>query len=160
MDSISLARLQDVHPKLREKIERMAVILEAEQLEFRVVQAFRTWAEQETLYAQGRTAPGEIVTRCRGGYSWHNFGLAVDCVPSKFPPGQPYAPDWRNDHPDWKRMEAVGQTLGLEVGAMWRTFPDAPHFQLHHPFPVSPDEHVRQLFQSSGLQAIWDAVEV
>jgi peptidoglycan LD-endopeptidase CwlK len=28
-----------------------------------------------------RTAPGKIVTNAKGGYSNHNFGLAVDVVP-------------------------------------------------------------------------------
>jgi peptidoglycan L-alanyl-D-glutamate endopeptidase CwlK len=48
----------------------------------RVVQGLRSWTEQDALYAMGRTAPGKIVTNVKGGYSYHNYGMAVDCVPS------------------------------------------------------------------------------
>jgi hypothetical protein len=39
---------------------------------------FRTYAEQDAIYAQGRTKDGNIVTNARGGESYHCFGLAVD----------------------------------------------------------------------------------
>ena len=47
----------------------------------RITQALRTWDEQEELYAQGRTKKGKIVTNAKAGYSWHNYGLAIDvCI--------------------------------------------------------------------------------
>ncbi|GAA3318342.1 hypothetical protein GCM10020331_020730 [Ectobacillus funiculus] len=33
---------------------------------------------KNSLYAQGRTTSGSIVTNARGGQSNHNFGVAVD----------------------------------------------------------------------------------
>jgi peptidoglycan LD-endopeptidase CwlK len=130
MDSVSEARLQNIHPLLADKVRQMSTMLEQEGVAIRVVQGLRTWAEQDALYAQGRTAPGNIVTNCPGGKSYHNFGLAVDCVPSTQAPGQPFAPDWNDQHPKWQRMVAVGTSLGLDSGANWRTFKDYPHFQL------------------------------
>ncbi len=44
----------------------------------RIAQGYRTNAEQDALYAQGRTTPGSIVTWARGGESIHNQGLAID----------------------------------------------------------------------------------
>lgn len=35
---------------------------------------------QAWLYAQGRTRPGRVITRAKPGYSWHEYGLAVDLV--------------------------------------------------------------------------------
>jgi hypothetical protein len=161
MDAVSEARLQLVYPALRTAIHTMAEMLEQAGIEIRVTQGFRTWAEQDALYAQGRTAPGEIVTNCKGGNSYHNFGLAVDCVPSQFGLDQPYNPDWNASHPDWKRMEAVGASLGLDVGANWRSFPDAPHFQLTGQFPEGePGPFVQAIFKQSGIQAVWDKVSV
>ena len=61
------------------------------QFDFEVTQGLRTYAEQDALYAQGRTVPGEIVTNAAAGYSWHNFGNAVDLVPEDITIGQP---DW------------------------------------------------------------------
>jgi hypothetical protein len=58
-------------------------------------------------------------------------------------------------------MEALGQSLGLEVGAYWRSFPDAPHFQLTGRFPVgAPSDEVRQLFKDGGMQAVWDEANI
>lgn len=159
MDSISVGRLQLVMPELAAKITQMDTMLEQEQILIRVVQGLRTWSQQDQLYAQGRTAPGARVTNARGGYSYHNFGLAVDCVPSQFGPDQPYAPDWNSSHPAWKRMIAVGESLGLTSGATWTTIIDAPHFQLTGRFPhEAPTDEVRQLFTDGGMTAIWEEV--
>ena len=157
MDSISEQRLAGVYPVLAEKIRAIGLQMQAEGIWVRVTQALRTIEEQDALYAQGRTAPGRIVTNCRGGYSYHQFGLAADVVPSL--PGDAYIPDWNPEHPVWKQMEALGQGLGLTVGAYWRTFPDAPHFQLSGRFPIgAPDDELRQLFKDGGLAAVWNAV--
>jgi len=159
MDAASEARLQDVFPALAGCIRQMADMLANEGIDIRVVQALRTWAEQDALYAQGRTAPGKIVTNCRGGQSYHNFGLAVDCAPSKNGPGQPFDPDWNEQNPSWQRMVAVGQSIGLDCGATWRTFRDVPHFQLTGRFPEGePSQEMIQLFKNGGTNAVWDAV--
>src|SRR5699024_11750500 len=38
----------------------------------------RTAAQQNAVYAQGRTKPGKIVTNARAGQSLHNYGVAFD----------------------------------------------------------------------------------
>ena len=157
IDSISEIRLKDLMPAFADKVRTLMLMLSGESINTRVVQALRSWSDQDKLYAQGRTAPGSIVTNVQGGYSWHNYGLAVDLVPSL--PGDTYIPDWNKDHATWKRMIQLGPTLGLESGAAWRTFPDAPHFQLNGRFPVgAPDDEVRQLFKDGGMAAVWDEV--
>lgn len=158
MDTVSEQRLSLVFPDLATKIHQMDKELEKQKILIRVVQGLRTWEEQDGLYAQGRTKPGSIVTNCPGGKSYHNFGLAVDCVPSVNGIDQKYQPDWNSNHECWKTMESVGQDLGLVAGAFWRTFVDAPHFQLNGRFPVgAPNDEVRQLFKDGGLMAIWNA---
>lgn len=159
MDAISEVRLGEIFPALAVKVRTMTDMLAQENIVIRVTQALRSWAAQDLLYARGRTLPGEIVTNVAGGRSWHCFGLAVDCVPSTHGPGQPYDPDWNKNHSTWIRMEAVGQSLGLESGALWRSFPDAPHFQLNGRFPVgAPNDEVRQLFRDGGMQAVWEEI--
>jgi peptidoglycan LD-endopeptidase CwlK len=45
----------------------------------RIISGTRTYAEQNALFRQGRFGnAGPIVTKARGGQSWHNFGLAWD----------------------------------------------------------------------------------
>lgn len=149
LDSISQARLQSVLPELADKIAQMATILEDE-FAFRVTQALRTWDEQATLYAQGRTAPGKVVTNAKPGYSYHNFGMAVDLVPMI-----DLTPDWNTSHPVWQRLIQVGESVGLVSGSRWRTFPDWPHFQLTGSLPESPDDAVRNAYVSGGMNGVW-----
>lgn len=150
MNAISEARLKEVHPKLAERVRSMAEVLLGESIEIQVTQSLRSCKEQAALYAQGRTAPGSIVTNAKPGHSWHNFGLAVDVAP--FNGG---IPDWNANHPVWKRIVAVGQSVGLLPGSSWRTFPDWPHFQMTGQLPVSPDDAVRVAFEDGGIEAVW-----
>lgn len=156
MDQVSEKRLAEVHPKLAEKVRAMAELLELENINIRVVQSVRSWANQQALYNQGRDAQGnivkpkEVVTHAKPGTSWHNFGLAVDVAP--FDGG---IPDWNSGHPAWKRIVSVGESVGLVSGSKWRTFPDWPHFQLTGQLPVSPDDAVRAAYETGGQQAVW-----
>ena len=88
-----------------------------------VISGLRTWAEQDALYARGRTAPGAKVTNARGGWSNHNFGTAFDIGVFR---GRQYLPNSAM----YKAVGALGVELGLEWGGDWRTLVDQPHFQL------------------------------
>lgn len=161
MDDVSEARLKDVMPALANRIRQMAQILEGEGTVIRVVQGLRSWKQQDDLYAQGRTAPGKIVTNCPGGHSYHCFGMAVDCVPSLNGVDQSFEPDWNAEHPTWKRMIALGIGLGLDSGSTWRTFKDYPHFQLTGVFPEgAPDDEVRSIFKQAGMEGVWAEAEI
>ncbi len=48
-----------------------------------VVAGHRSHEEQDALYAQGRTAPGKIVTNAKAGQSKHNTSpsKAIDVIP-------------------------------------------------------------------------------
>jgi peptidoglycan L-alanyl-D-glutamate endopeptidase CwlK len=157
MDSVSEARLKDIVPALADKVRQMADILLKEGIVIRITQALRTVAEQDALYAQGRTKPGSKVTNCPGGHSYHNFGLAVDCCPSTDGPDKPFNPDWNESHPSWKRMVAVGESLGLNCGADWIHFKDVPHFQLTGHWPVGAPPQEARAFIAKGLPAVWAA---
>jgi peptidoglycan LD-endopeptidase CwlK len=152
VDVVSEQRLSEVYPGLAKLVREMAAQLEAEGIDIRVTQSLRTMAEQEALYAEGRTEPGAVVTNAQPGYTWHQFGLAVDVAPLT-----PQGVDWNTSHPVWGRIVAVGTGLGLMAGAEWRSFPDWPHFQLTGRFPATPNDEVRSLFQAEGLPGVWRA---
>lgn len=157
MDAASEARLQNIMPQLADKIRQMAEILALDPAPIKLVVSagLRTWAEQDALYAQGRTTLGKIVTNAPGGHSWHNFGCAADCEPEI----KDGVIDWNASHPQWKRMETVGISLGLTSGATWTRLVDAPHFQLTGRFPEgAPDEEARQIYKNEGAQAFWQEV--
>jgi hypothetical protein len=166
----SLARLETVHPVLKEKV----IALESQMSEsLAVVQATRNDTEQAALFAQGRSplavvnhlrqlanwapitdaANKKAVTKAKPGYSWHTFGLAVDLAPEN-PDG---TIDWNDQHPVWGEMIEKGEALGMVSG---RSFEDDPHFQLTGRFPVTPTDEVRSLMQSGGMQAVWDATGI
>lgn len=92
-------------------------------LNIKIICGTRTYAEQDALYAQGRTTKGNIVTNARGGYSWHNFGIAFD-VGVFDELGRYYG-----NSPVYKRAGQIGKSLGLEWGGDWK-FVDEPHFQM------------------------------
>lgn len=85
----------------------------------------RSNAEQESLYAQGRTKPGKIVTNARGGQSPHNFGLAFDIAIVN----EHGDPTWPDDDVIWKTLGFIGSSLGLRWGG---EFGDRPHFELRN----------------------------
>lgn len=157
MDAISQARLQEVHPELAKRVASLFEQCEAQGIELRVTQGLRTWPQQAALYAQGRTAPGEIVTNAEPGYSAHNFGYAVDVAPSENAPMAPFVPDWSSMDARWQQVLTIGTMCGLGEGAAWRTFPDRPHLYLHE-MPADPDDNLRSLLAGGGLSAVFDYI--
>ncbi len=90
----------------------------------KVICGTRSYAEQNALYAQGRSKPGARVTNARGGYSNHNFGVAFDiglfrADGSYVEESKPY------DH----LALAAPPPAGLEWGGNWKSLHDAPHYQ-------------------------------
>lgn len=144
MDSNSAAKLNKIHPALASKITEL---IDTFPSDVRVVQGLRTFAEQDALYAQGRTKPGNRVTNARGGQSNHNYGLAVDLCP--FKGGQP---DW-NDTKTFKAIGAAAKALGLEWGGDWKKMVDMPHVQL----PGLTIKQCQSLYAKGGLPAVWKA---
>jgi len=98
-----------------------------------VASGARTYEEQEAIYAQGRTAPGAIVTHARPGESWHNFGLAVDFAfidPSVAGGMGKVIWPWPSDPAMWERLGVIGEALGLVWGGRFAQV-DRPHFEYH-----------------------------
>lgn len=150
MEAISLQRLSLVMPELSQKVQAMAASLSVKGIDIRVVQGLRTTAEQDALFAKTPK-----VTNSRGGYSMHNFGLAVDCVPDKVH-GEVWTPDWDGKDDHYARMVQAGVDQGLIAGAKWHTFVDMPHFQMPS-CPVTPTDQMRQHLKS-GLPLVWQSL--
>ena len=96
------------HPQLQLLANKLVTECKKQGLIVKLGECFRSVAEQDALYAQGRTTKGSIVTNARGtSYSsMHQWGVAFDVI--------------RND----------GKSLGLEWGGDWTSPVDKPHFQL------------------------------
>jgi len=95
--------------------------------------ALRTYAEQDALYAKGRTVPpigdGHHVTNARGGQSLHNFAIAVDfCRHAADIYDGHLKPDYRDEQ--YVILAEEAGKLGLESGLYWKSIKDSPHIQL------------------------------
>ena len=111
-----------VQIKAREFLKTVNDRLGNENVVFKIISGTRTYAEQNALFAQGRTKfPGPIVTRARGGQSNHNFGVAWDI--GLFVSGQ-YVPE--SDL--YRKAGTIGKDLGLAWGGDWQSLQDEPHF--------------------------------
>lgn len=121
-DKITDQRIATLHPSVRQLATDFINAVEDELgIRLRVTQALRTIADQEALFAQGRTTPGKIVTNARGGSSFHNYGLAWDVVEIKA--------GVANWNPDWKKISAIASRMGIEWGGNFKSIVDKPHFQ-------------------------------
>jgi peptidoglycan L-alanyl-D-glutamate endopeptidase CwlK len=128
-------------PELAPLLRAWAVELERLQVPVLVYTVYRSNEAQRILYAQGRTAPGRIVTNARPGQSAHNrtVGLLpasdafdacplIDGKPSWLTTGQALS--------FWDQMGAVAQQFGLMWGRHFVSLGgDWAHFEYHRTKP-------------------------
>jgi hypothetical protein len=86
-----------------------------------VLSGLRSCAEQNAIYAQGRTKPGPIVTQARGCVSWHVLGRAFDVGFHNI----------KAALSDYRAVGELGKSLGLIWGGDFKGFFDGPHFEWH-----------------------------
>lgn len=118
-EKIIATLLPEVQPFARSLVHKAS----ANGVTIKILSGLRTYDEQNALYAQGRTAPGNKVTNARGGFSNHNFGIAFDV-------GVFEGAKYLGDSPKYKAVGVLGMELGLEWGGNWKTMVDQPHYQL------------------------------
>lgn len=132
-DQITLQRIKLLHPALRDEVgdiyNDISKALTSKAF-CRFTSTLRTFAEQDALFAKGRTKPGGIVTNARAGSSWHNYGMAIDIV---IVDGITASWDVKKDFDkdgkaDWIEVVQIFKEYGWEWGGDWK-FYDAPHFQ-------------------------------
>jgi peptidoglycan L-alanyl-D-glutamate endopeptidase CwlK len=121
--------LPEVRPYARTLVHKAA----AAGITLKVISGLRSYAEQDKLYAQGRTDPGDIVTNAPAGYSNHNFGLAFDV-------GVFEGAEYIDESPKYKAAGAIGMSIGLTWGGTWTSIQDEPHFELRPLWAVNLSE--------------------
>jgi len=108
-------------PGFRKRLDLFEARLREKGIRVKMVSGYRSLAEQDRLYAIGRTKPGRIVTKARAGYSWHNYGLAADyafVVKGRV--------TWQGP---WQTFGEIARSCGFEWGGDWKRFTDRPHVQ-------------------------------
>lgn len=117
--------IADLDPEVQEGARLILVEWAAKGFDVLVTCTYRSNAEQDRLYAQGRTAPGNRVTNARAGESLHNFGRALDFVPLVH--GKP---DWE-DEKRFEILARIAQQVDPRVqwGGDFKSINDKPHIQ-------------------------------
>jgi peptidoglycan L-alanyl-D-glutamate endopeptidase CwlK len=139
MDLITIQRISEAHPKLR--LQLLDQYKEANNLlgkgaRLRFAYVYRSNALQDKLFSQKPK-----VTNAKGGQSIHNYGLAFDIVMLYDNDGNgtfeeaswSMIKDFDKDSiADWKEVTNYFKSKGWEWGGDWKSFKDAPHFQMDY----------------------------
>ncbi len=112
-----------LHPGTRRKVTAWLDECRSKGYNVLVYETFRTEAEQDALYAQGRTKPGSVVTNASGAsyLSCHQWGIAVDFCQNKA--GDMYP------EPFMTEVAGIAKRHGLDWGGGWTSLRDKPHLQ-------------------------------
>lgn len=167
MDKATIDRIKLLHPALRTEVSKIYQEI-CQALTGKAICRFaytlRTFAEQDALYAQGRTAPGKVITNAKGGQSYHNYGLAIDIVLLKDTNGDGTfeTASWETDvdfdgdgKSDWQEIVGIFNRYGWVWGGDWK-FTDKPHFEKSFGYSIATlqDLYTRKIFNSEGYVSI------
>lgn len=114
-------RIATLEPHVRPLARQLVEAALGEDILLVITEGRRTLERQQKLYAQGRTAPGPIVTWTMK--SRHLTGEAVDV--GVLVDGVLV---WPDDDALWERIGQLGEAAGLRWGGRWKK-PDRPHFE-------------------------------
>lgn len=142
--------IDQLHPVLQKKLRELVKISEEKGYPVGIGECLRTVEEQNALYAQGRTEPGQIVTNAKGSSfsSMHQWGVAFDF----------YRKDGKGSYEDgdgfFRKVGELGKELGLEWGGDWKSIVDKPHFQLPD-WGSTPKELKKQYKTPQDFMETW-----
>jgi len=134
-DKPTKAIVDKLHPKVRPEVTKIVEEVQSKltgSATMRLTQGLRTIEYQNSLYAQGRTTKGAIVTNAKGGQSNHNYGLAVDfCL---IIDGKTMSYNEVKDYDadkaaDWKEVVSIFKSYGWNWGGDFKSIKDSPHFE-------------------------------
>ncbi|MFJ7993262.1 peptidoglycan-binding protein [Peribacillus frigoritolerans] len=126
-----------IHPVVKESALEMVKRAYQEGIFVQISAGYRSMEEQAKLYGQGRL--GYIydgknysdlskprVTNAMPGQSYHNYGLAIDYfIVSDDGKNAIWTVDAK-----WRRVAAIGKSLGFAWGGDWSSFKDYPHLDM------------------------------
>lgn len=75
---VSMRRINTLDPRLISTAVKVFDKCVKNKIPIYIIWGSRTIEEQDLMFRYGRTIPGKIQTTHRGGYSPHNYGMALD----------------------------------------------------------------------------------
>ena len=129
-----MRNISQLHPTAQKKAMQLQNECKKQGIVIGISECLRTVAEQDALYAKGRTTGGSKVTNCQGKdfSSMHQWGVAFDFYLKMDVDGDGKTSDdaYNNATRLFNQVGAIGKKLGLEWGGGWKSPVDLPHFQL------------------------------
>ncbi len=142
-----------IYPRFLEMAGKALETAEAAGTTYIVTSGVRTVEEQDALFAKGRTAPGGIVTKARGGFSAHNYGCGLDCTADGDHDKAGLQPDYHDAA--YHDLGVGAGAFGLEWGGIWTTIHDLPHIQLPLKAHGLDWATLLAIYHKGGMKAVW-----
>lgn len=163
MNQTKAFKASEIYPPFLAKLEQLVAACKARGAEYWATSGYRSWEEQNKLYALGRTAKnvdttssnpmGGRVTNAKGGQSNHNYSIATDFALDKDTERAGLQPDWNLEA--YRVLAEEAKKLGLEAGFYWTKIKDGPHVQL----PLSKQgitlAQMAAWYKHGGIPEIW-----
>jgi len=130
-----------LYPPFAKKIQQGIERARVGGYDLMLFEGWRSPQRQSFLYAQGRSAPGKIVTQSDAWESWHQYGVASDIVFDV------------NGEPSWAGDFGIISDFFTSLGLRWLgSIGDRPHYEVAVPFDI---KFAQSLARNSGMQALW-----
>lgn len=139
--------LQLLSPWVKQRVDVALRMMSDMGIKMAVFEGYRAPQRCDWLYEQGRSRPGNIVTKAKAWQSWHCFSTAVDLV---FFDGKNW--DWKQAS-DFAKPVIVMKQLGFTAGADWA---DYPHFQIDGGFSTA---EAKAIVDQWGMPALWAQIK-
>ncbi len=114
-------------------------------LDVKITQTLRDVEYQNYLFAQGRTRAGEIITKVKGGDSFHNYGVAFDIC--KNVKGHEY-----DDFEFFKKSGRIWTEMGGKWGGNFESFVDMPHFEFTGALSIKDFKSGKKLVENIRME--------
>lgn len=150
--------LNDLTPEFKTKVEALLSACQASDYRMKPFFTLRTPFDQAKLWRQSRSQKevdhmlkrldehkadflihciesvgsqhGRPVTRVIPGFSWHQWGEAIDCFWELDGRAEWSSRKKINDKNGYRNYADIAKEIGLTSGGFWRTFKDWPHVQM------------------------------
>jgi hypothetical protein len=159
-DPLKINRSENlIYPPLLEIVRKGLKKADETGIKAYIFEGFRFFERQTYLFCQ--VSPDKKpVTGAKAGYSWHNYGLAVDIVFDGSPePGIQW--DWAGDYvgqkkDDYDKLAKIMMDLKLEWLGL--DFWDKPHFQLTRGLSIDQAFEINKKHGILGIWALMDTI--
>lgn len=110
---IGSRKIEDLHPIVADLCRKWLAECANQKIDVIITSTYRDAEYQNSLYAEGRTSPGKIITNARAGQSFHNYRMAFDFVPVV-----DRKPAW-SDMALIEKCGVIGENVGLQWAGRW-----------------------------------------